>query len=158
MRDPVTGERRHFAGRVGRAQQPNMHLVEQRDARPGETLELLVVHRGAARDVLHLERVAGRVRPRRHDLDAALRVDDAVAAQMASERAAVAAIADDTLHRARRLDAALQPAAAAAQGMSFHGGAIGVAREDNPAALFILATAMVVEPVEFSAVDRKSVV
>ena len=64
----VVGERRHFAGRVGRAQQPNMHLVEQRDARPGEALELLVVHRGAARDVLHLERVAGRVRPRRHDL------------------------------------------------------------------------------------------
>ena len=61
----VVGQRRHLARSVGRAEQPHVHLIEQGHAGPGEALELLVVHRGAARDVLHLEHIARRVRARR---------------------------------------------------------------------------------------------
>ena len=64
----VRGQRRDFAGRVRRAQQPHAHLLEQRDGKPGEAFELLVVHRRPARDVLHLKRIACGMRARRHDL------------------------------------------------------------------------------------------
>ena len=60
-------KRGKLARGVGGAQKPHMDLVEQRDGAPGQALELLIVHRGAARDVLHLEHVARARRTRGHD-------------------------------------------------------------------------------------------
>ena len=64
----VARELRQLAGRIGCPEQPHAHRVEQRNACPGEALELLIVHRRPARDVFHLEDVAGRGFARCHDL------------------------------------------------------------------------------------------
>ena len=60
MEAHMIGQLSHFYGRIGRTEQPHPHLPEERLARPGEAVELVVVHRGAAGDVLRLEDIAGR--------------------------------------------------------------------------------------------------
>ena len=64
----MLGKRGRLGRSVGSAEQPHVNLVEERGAHPGEAGELVVVHAGAARDVLHLEQVARRVLAAGHDL------------------------------------------------------------------------------------------
>ena len=64
----MLGKRGRLGCGVGSAEQPHVNLVEERGTHPGEAGELVVVHAGAARDVLHLEQVARRVLATGHDL------------------------------------------------------------------------------------------
>ena len=52
---------RHFASDIRCAQQPNTLRLEQRRCLPNQAIELLVMHGGTARYVLHLHQVAPRI-------------------------------------------------------------------------------------------------
>ena len=64
----MRGKLGELDGNVRGAEQPDAHGVEERDACPGESLELFVMHRGTTRDVLHLKDVTIGYRARADDL------------------------------------------------------------------------------------------
>ena len=68
MEAHVIGELCHLDRRIRRTEQPDTHLPEERLAGPGEAVELVVVHRRAAGNVLCLKGVARRKLTRGHDL------------------------------------------------------------------------------------------
>ena len=60
-------KRSNFSRRVGSAQKPHAHLVEQRNGEPRKAIELLGMHGGTTRSVFHLENIARGILAPAHD-------------------------------------------------------------------------------------------